>query len=113
MCSLRIITSVNVIFIRSISVNVLGLRPYNAPNDSMECGGCKSRMKKGDPFRGCKKCSEYYCAACASTPDNASEKERSPSSFFESASRSLGGGSSEHKETEESRNCSGQHGKMQ
>jgi len=59
----------------------IGLRPYNAPNDSMECGGCKSRMKKGDPFRGCKKCSEYYCAACASTSDNTSEKERNASSF--------------------------------
>jgi len=81
----------------------------------MECGSCKSRMKKDDPFRGCKKCSEYYCAACASTPDNASEKERNTSSFFDSASTSLlggGAGSSEHKESE-SRNCSGHHGAFQ
>jgi hypothetical protein len=91
---------------------MIGLRPYNAPNDSMECGGCKARMKKGDPFRGCKTCKEFFCAACASTPDTATEKERNPSSFFENVSQSLGGGSgsSEHKESDEPRNCSGRHG---
>jgi hypothetical protein len=49
----------------------------------MQCGGCQKTMQKGDPFRGCKTCSEYYCAACAATPS--AEKERDESSFFGSS----------------------------
>jgi hypothetical protein len=75
-----------------------GLRPYNAPNDSMTCGGCQQTMQKSDPFRGCKACSEYYCAACAATPF--AEKERKASSF-------LGVSSDMPADS----TCSGKHGK--